>query len=600
MSLARLGTMLLLGAAIAGCDGGIYDRSDGGPVCPDCVADDASTRDAGLGPVPGEHEDACFDEVDNDLNGLSDCEEASCSADLVCCVGGASGSCCAPDGESRELSLLGCADGPAATCLASRADLLLFGGELPTVEDAALVPQGGTGHGGVALGEPLDLRAANVTFTATVEVPEPAMRCTECVDGAGIAVLPDLPASDQRAAVRFGVLATSSRDEVVVLVADEVVARAPLPVGSALLAIDVGVDGTAVARLGEVELARVEGLELPESAWLAVFGQSTNPSAGVERVRVRDARVTTYACDAPAAVVRRSAPVVPWSGATGWSPREVRHPSVATYTQAGSARAMMAFAHAGAIHLAQRTGAGEFRHASGDPGPPALPAPDGVASLSDPSLIADVDRFVLYFVGLGADGATRMWKTTGDPDFAQTFGAPAMVLDPVEFGLLGIDGVHVTPSGSGWALLARVDTGQDRRIVRFASADGLAWELHGGSLDAATLRMPRTDDLFAFDRDEVAGPALVTFPDARGNDVTRIYYAGRRGTRWSIGMLASLDGVRFRAVGAVLGPGEGFDALGVTDPDPVVEAGVLRVYYTGTDGASYRIGASGPAGTLGE
>lgn len=600
MHLARLGTTLLLLAALGGCgDAGLNDRGDAGPTCPDCAMDGAFP-DVGLGPVPEEQGDDCFDEVDNDLDGLTDCEEPLCAVELVCCVGSASGACCAPDGETRALSLASCADGPADGCFSGRTDLSFFGEDTPTVEDAALVPQGGTGHGGVALGGPIDLRAANVTFSATVAVPDRAMRCSDCVDGAGIAVLAELPPPGQRASARFGVLATGSRDEVVVLVADEVVARTSLPLGAALLDIELGVDGTAVARLGEAELARVEGLELPESAWLVVFGQNTNPSAGEERVRVRDATATTYACDAPAAVVRRPGPVVPWSGATGWSPREVRQPSVATYTQSGAERAMMAFAHAGDIYLAQRTGAGEFRHASADPGPPAFPLPEGVVAVSDPSLIADVDRFVLYFVGHGADGATRVWKTTGEPGFGQGFGAPAPVLDPVDFALLGVDGVHVTPSSSGWALLARVDTGQDRRIARFSSADGLEWELHGGSLEAATLRLPRTTDLFAFDRDEVAAPALVTFPDARGNHVTRVYYAGRRGTRWNIGLLASLDGVRFRPVGVVLGPGADFDALGVTDPEPVVEEGVLRVYYAGTDGASYRIGVSGPAGTLGE
>jgi hypothetical protein len=272
---------------------------------------------------------------------------------------------------------------------------------------------------------------------------------------------------------------------------------------------------------------------------------------------------------------------------------------VAIWDQDDTRRAMMAYAHAGSIYLAQRTGFGEFRHASGDPGPPAFALPESVVSVHDPSLLVEGTQLVLYFVGVDEDGASRVWKTTGEPGFSQTFGAFAMVLDPAARGLGGVDGIAVVRD-TGWTMVARVGSGSDRRIVRFTSSDSLQWDLAGGSLESATLRLPRTDDLFAFDRDEVAAPALVTFPDARGNAVTRLYYAGRRGTRWSIGMMASLDGVSFRPIGAVLGAGGGFDALGVSDPAPVDEDGVLRIYYAGGDGVSVRIGLSGPAGTLGE
>jgi hypothetical protein len=103
----------------------------------------------------------------------------------------------------------------------------------------------------------------------------------------------------------------------------------------------------------------------------------------------------------------------------------------------------------------------------------------------------------------------------------------------------------------------------------------------------------------AFDVDEVAAPALVAY---RG--LLRLYYAGRRGTRWAIGLMVSEDGIHWWPAngGAPILTGSGaamaFDALSVSDPDPVVVDPnpdvhgdeELRLYYTGSDGVNMAIG----------
>lgn len=592
MTLARFGTMVLV-LALAGCDDAYsWDRDGSG------VFDGATEPDAGGPALADERGAACYDGLDNDGNGQADCADVGCAANAECCVGSGDAACCDPVGATRSLPLDRCTGtGPALSCLGDDASLHLFGSELPVIESGAFVPQGGIAEGGVVLGDAIDPRGLDVTFDATIAAP--ANRCTDCVDGAGIAILDRLPMPGEHAVVLFGVIVTGSRDEVMVLVADEPVARAPLVEGEGAYRLELDVSGRGRATRNGALLAGIDGIALPSSARLAVFGRTQNRPAGVAAVSVISASATTRACDAPAAIVRRSSVIVPWSGTT-WSPREVRRPSVVAWSDAGTDKALMAFASEGTIYLAQRTGAGEFRSAASDPGPPAFELPSELASARDPWLVLEDTRFLLYFVGVDATGATSVWRTTGSPGYQTIFGAPARVLEPSLFDLASVDAPAITIGDPSWALIARVGTGQDQRLVRFVSADGESWTLRGGSVESATLRVPRTDDLFAFDRDEVGAPASVIVPDWSGRPIERVYYAGRRGTRWSIGLLVSATGDDFRAMGAVLEPGQGFDALGVADPAPLLEGSTLRLYYAGTDGSTWRIGVAGPAGTLGE
>lgn len=593
MRVARLGMDLRTLAACALLTLSACDAAIGVDLPPDAGADamGPALQDGGLA-MPGEWDELCYDEVDNDLNGATDCDEASCQANVVCCVGSARGECCDPSGTTSTLSF-GCAEGPASDCVTSDPAPTFFGAATPLIEDGALVPNGGAGHGGVVLRE-IDPRATNIVFDATIEVPE--MRCgTDCVDGAGIALLDEVPQPGAPAFVRFGVLVSGSREEVVVLLGDEPIARAPIEVGASGYRIELDVAGGAVAFAGESELARVSDLDLPSRAVLAIFGRTQNRGPNEDAIRVRAASVTTRSCDAPAALARSPAPVLPWSGTT-WDPRDVRRPSVVTYDD-GAPRALMAYAHGGQIHLAGRTAFGEFRAASGDPSPPALSLPAEIVEARDPWLLVHQARFVLFFTGLDADGRSSVFKATGHADHTQSFGAPAEVLDPAAHGYDAIDGASVRIGDGVWTMVARVHLGDEHLFVRFESADeGLTWALAG-----SPLRAPRRDDLFAFDRDELASPALVQHLDERGRLIERLYYAGRRGTAWRIGLLVSSDGERWRAVGPVLEPSAGgFDALGVMDPAPIVEADQLRLYYAGTDGTRIRIGMAGPAGTVGE
>ncbi len=591
MTLARLGTIALL-LGLAGCiPAPGAEAPDGGSTPPDAAA---PRSDAGV--AAPELGDRCYDGVDDDLDGAADCADSDCASNAVCCVGSGADGCCDPIGTTIELPLA-CADQDASACFASDPSLSVFGEVLPVIESGALVPQGGRVDGGVVIGDAIDPRGVDITLTATIDTP--ANRCTDCADAAGIGLLDRLPAPGEQAIVLFGVVATGSRAEITVIVADEVVARTPLTPGSASYRLEMDVSGHGRVLVGEAMIAELDSVPLPMSLRAAVFGRTENRPADVSAVSVTQASVTLKPCDAPTAIVRRSTPVVPWSGST-WTPREVRRPSVVTWVEDTTTKRLMAFAFEGAIYLAQRTAGGEYRNASFDPGPPAFELPAELVEARDPWLVIEDARFHLYFVGVDESGATSVWRASGGSVWDTTFGTAEKVLDPAAFEIASIAAPAVVVGDPTWSMIARAGTERGPRLVRWISTDGVEWTLRGGSLDAATWRAPQPDDLFAFARDDLGAPALVTMLDRQQRPVQRLYYAGRRGTRWSIGLMVSSDGDRFLPLGRVLDGGVGFDALGVADPAPVVEDGSLLLYYAGTDGSAWKIGVAGPAGTVGE
>lgn len=596
MRLARLGTRSLLAAAgvflaaLAACDGGSPLAEDGGArIDAPGAGIDGGSGDAAP-PPQDEVAGACFDAIDNDDDLSTDCADMGC-AGASCCVGSSDPSCCAETPVDRPIFMLMCDDGAAGDCLDPSVSSALFGSVTPTIERGALVPQGGTGHGGVSLPEPIDPRAQNLELRATIVVPE--NRCTDCADGAGLGIFGELP--DAQSPVLVGAVISGSLGEVLVIVADEIVARVPLETGERTLALRVDVAGTVRVMDDDRTVGEINGVALPERMWSAVFGRTDNRGAGIDAIGVLDAQLSTTRCEVPSALVRRATPVVPWSGTTTWTPQEVRGPSVATYVDA-TERIFMVYAFEGQIYGARRTGIGEFRSDSGDPGNPLLALPSDIVRASDPSIVAENMRFHLYFTGTDASGVSRIYKALGESDWSETFGVPAVVVEPGPIGATSVDGASVIVGNPSWHMVLRAFDEDGMRIVELTGDDeGLDW---GGP---RTVREPQGADLFAFDRDEVAAPAMISFADLRGRPLDRLFYAGRRGTRWSIGLLTRDAGGGWRPIGPVLeGSDTGFDALGVTDPAPVVEAGALRFYYAGTDGDGFAIGEAGPAGTVGE
>lgn len=599
MRVARLGTLAL--CLVAACDVGPHV---GEALDADVIAgrDAAPASDAAPPPwtqepeVPGQ---LCYDGVDNDGDGAPDCADPGCAGiEPVCCVGESDEACCAEDGETLALVIpSSCGDGAVSSCeLAPH--LTFFGAPLPVLEDGGLVPQGDEGHGGVALGPPIDARSARFALEATIDAP--ATRCLDCVDAAGIGLLDALPAAGAPASVRLGVLVVGARDEVVVLLADEVVRRVPLVTGPQVYRVGVDAGRRAWVQLpGDTAPFEIDAVDMPAALAPAVFGRTQNRPAGVAAINVRGASIERVACEIPSAVVRRGEAVFP-ADDSAFSAFTLGRPSVVRVSDESTGLRVVAEV-AGSIHLLASTGFGDLRGQDGlDPGPVVLAPIDDEVRLSDPWLSAEETPLSLYFVSTDELGDTAIHRADGALVGTVGFTRRETLLRASALpGVSALGAPTVWGAGEARTMIAavRTDDGASRLVAFAPSGVDAIWSFRGGSLETAIVRAPASDDLFAFDRDSVGAPAVIAVTDVRGRSMWRLYYAGTRGTRASIGMLASGDGATWRPLGAILeGDETGFDALGATDPAPFLTEGQVELLYRGVGGSLPAFGRAGSAG----
>ena len=210
----------------------------------------------------------------------------------------------------------------------------------------------------------------------------------------------------------------------------------------------------------------------------------------------------------------------------------------------------------------------------------------------DPWLTVTDASLVLFFAAEQNDGVTYLYRANGMAGFVPEFAPPVEVVDPGTLGLAAIASPTVWSEGAGssderWTMIARATypDGERTFIWLDGGSEGTAWTL-GGTVFGA-----RPSEVDAFDRDDLAEPALVRTTNPRGETVFALYYAGRRGSRWRIGLAVSEDLVGWRRVGPVLsGADVGFDAIGVRSPAPRPSAGGFDLFYLGTDGREHAYG----------
>jgi len=583
-----------------GADAGTGIVLDGGPT----AANDAGFSDGGGGgadggsmpPSTGEYDDrsglngaaarmGCFDGLDNDGDGASDCSDTSCQLNVPsCCVGQSSETCCDP-GVTQSLGLDTC-DGPLADCVDAAA-FATFGSPVPTVREGALVPGGQMSDSGALFLTELDPRRGSLRLRATIasSLSAPDAGLVEMV-GVGFVDASVDPASVSRVVPLAGVVVSRNRQEILLMVAGEVAQRWSLGVETAITYV-LELDPLGRVRLStEPSIANAD-IPLAVSAPVrgVVYGRTANPTELTAPARVLDVQITPSVCDMPAALSRTADTVVPAPLETpGWADRHVAisEPDILRYFDPpGTEVVAMALNVDGEIHLA-RPGLGGFTLESRI-GEPVLPAPtedwalDGV---SDPALAFDGSELHLYFTGW-RDGLGTIAHGIWDP-VSERF----ILQGPVP----GLQATETTGYSAatpfdidGVAHMAlRVDDGESHRLS--------VYRMEEPALTIATVRQTSSSDVFAFDRDEVDAPTVL-YRDG----VYRMYFAGRRGTRWSIGLLVSDDGLAWRQTSenAVLtASGSGYDALGVRSPSVDVSGGLVHLYHTGDDGERLRIGAA--------
>ncbi len=568
---------------------------------------------------------ACLDFEDNDLNGLMDCEEQDCRSSAVsasCCVGRTDEACCTTE---RVDEVTGSGAAPATLHLRDQT-LTTMGGTvypgaiLTTCDvrvDAAFAPIGNDSLSGyLALPSGYAPRSGYLTIEARIgleerEVGEPAAAGFGIFSSDGLGPI---------ARPLVAVVVSGAGREVRVVEGDRVVASRALGVGACASSMRYRLRLTPE---GSYEVYAVSpGAEEPSappiftgrtdpraSVRVAMFGQQRNPDTA-PLAWVSDLRVIERGCDRlapdrrPRAVLDEGAHDVT---DLAIFPRFEPDPSPEA-DPPGYEALVLSDGHL--YWMAIRSSDGGLASAvSGVPfaNELRLDWPGSVRITGLAVALSHGEHQV--FLAATVDGSgPAIYRTTYTPSMTagqpgSLGAAPTRVADETMLGREGAISIDApsalfVPIVDRVVLVGRVrfsDGHSELRILPTLAMDGEIAATPAVGRDPAgvttqgLLRANAWSTETAFDRDEVSDPQLFEV-----NGVVRVLYAGRRGTRWSIGeIVASPDFTHFIPVDAepLLAPsGDGFDALGVRAPRRVRRGGVDWLYFLGTDGTTQRVG----------
>lgn len=547
--LARIGALTLLLHAACSSPSGV---GDGGPPL-DIDADMAS--DAGVA------------SVDGGALPFAGCESPDANRE-ACCVDSPSTSCCNPNTRPIALDTRSCSDGQELGAC-TEAPVQVFGTNAPTVlADGNVVGGSGPNFSGLALGNGFDPRGTNGTLNTWVDVPD--MRCRdECIDVVGVTFLDRVPQGFEEARVRFGVLINGSRNRVQVIEGGEVVQTYNLSAGE--FEIRSRIDGTFEADIPSTEGERRYTTRLEPGERLVPAVITRNEDPGPEGfVTLQSARFTSQTCDAPRAITSDETPALP----------SVDGRPAVLFREDGSLSVFVT--NNGAIERVDRDTGGALGAAS------VALSPDANETFEDPWLVEHGDNLWLYAMqtdGIGERALVRVPAQAGEVFDRADLEVLVRPTDELP-GILDLHSPSVVEREEQLAIYAQAELdGGGNALVELRTADGVQW------VHVRTLREPRPDDLYGFERDEVADPAVV-----HAGGLYRLYFAGRQGTRWTIALMVSPDLSNWYDVGPVLSPDdEGYDALAVRGPAPYVNTGDrVSLYYVASDGVLPVLGLATP------
>jgi predicted GH43/DUF377 family glycosyl hydrolase len=478
------------------------------------------------------------------------CRAGGCPTLPSCCT--LNTACCEPIADASIPPLVdfaGCA-GTIESC--GLESLRGFGSA--QVREGRLAPDGMMADSGVVIGSPVDLRVHRVTVTAKLESTACRGTCVEAA-GFGFAHAPlDGPLVRPVAAL----LASSDRRSVSLLVGDRIVASWPMTSDSETWSLAFEPSGRVLVD-GPATAARFDGMPVARAS-LVAYGR--NDALRETGARIDDIETAVELCDVPSAWNARETIAL--------APTAVDSPSVFGE--------VIAWADRGSIYAADLDGT------VWNQGDPILVGTQfhDEGGVSDPEIVFRAGEWNLFYTATSHNGIRSIGRAVASvpgpfvPDGSPVLQAAAARDEE------GLDMPTVAEVFDGrWVLIARVRSPENRTSLEsFVSTDGKTFVRLGGALPATTTRSAGGPSL-AFDAHEVADPSLVIV-----NGAYHLFFAGRRGTRSSIGLLLS-DDLRFwRAIdGAVLEPDGAIDRVGVRAPDAMVDAsGVVHLYYVGDDG----------------
>ncbi len=561
-------------------DGGLTQGADGGPQTgPSDAAIIDGSMDAGAFTVPPEDLDACFNGIDDDSNDLTDCADAACGASAYCCVGSGTAACCTSPRISQDADFASCAGTDPRAC--STSPLSWFGTPRPTLEDDRFVPNGDTiDDSGLVLGESLDPTRELVQLRAIITAPLDG--CRDCLDVVALG-LADRPAADDvRVVPDVAVMVRASRGDYALVVAGEVVWTAQLTDADPHdYSLTVSPEGDATLSVDGAPMFSTDVTPRRDRAAL-LYGRTHNRDGLTARARVTEVSLRSSGCDIPSAMDRNGSAVIPFDGVP-WGARVASNPSI---LREGD-ELLVAFALDRDIHLARRAADGTWSLAgSGQLAFPSLEAEAG-ERLRDPELVRESDRYALYLTQETMAGP-RIVRAEGETGYVERFGALSPIALPTDAE--GAESPSVIDFNGARYLAIRATDAGDSVIALLTATDATGSTFVWADATLADSIVVRQADGFdRFDYDEVGDPELAV----DGANILRLFYAGRRGTRWGIGTRVSGDGATWRAPvdGAVLtGSGVGHDSLWARHPSVSLSPAGMEMFYTASNGVTVDIG----------
>ena len=508
------------------------------------------------------------------------CTAPDCTAFASCCV--ATGRCGKPLDQTPLPDALffdQCAGQTVDTCAQSAGSVAtVFGAQEPVLTDRGLVPNGSpTSEGGALLGDVVDLGSIRVIVDFQFALP---VGCDGvCLESAGVAFSKDAGAN-QFAGAEVGLLLSGSREVVSLIIGGQVAAAYDAGPGSSVWRLALSPNGVVeVTRDGVRQGAYPFDVEQLREARLAVFGRNLVADSNSAAV----AWITTQAelTDNPRVWTERFPMIVTVDGNVDPTLMMGSEPSLA----AGPQLVTVAFELDGQIFIGEADDAGQVSFSAPGPLPAVFPTEDFEAGgVDDPELVWLLDSLFVFYTAYDQNGVGRIASATVSDGVAQKGLAP--ILEP-EGNVISYESPTVVYR-AGLFLM----------VVKATSSSG-ATELHSfyspdpqtgwaRIVDGALEELTRVDD----PTEEITSPSLIVH-----NSAYQLYYARRRGTRWSIELAVSDELVLWRPLGESLGAsGEGFDAMGARGADALSVNDAVEMVYVGQDGVGFHLGfASRPA-----
>ncbi len=519
------------------------------------------------------------------------CSAANCEALRSCCVG--NGTCCTDinvTGVPQMADFSECDGTDPASCLALQGwSAENFGPRPAAVHDGALYPGGDeTGDSGLVISSLLDLSSHRIRVSANFGA---ASSCRDdCLEGVGMGFSSEheLPAhiSGDIALVYSG-----SLGQVRLMLGGNVVAQEPMTEQQERWTLELQPSGRALVFADRADSEAV--FDVPYSpkaaSRLLLFGRNRDPAAD-DGASLSELAVQVAVCDIPGGWRDRGAVTIRRLDGREWLPETMASPSVA-YDSAGLG--FLAIEVDGAIHLARRLAGddAEFQLLTPTSTPDVTASMVreslglDVAALRDPWLLWDGAQWNLYFAVDRGDQGSELAMVRSQPD-GTLAPAESLTFD----GTVGeLDAPSVVLHELGyWVMIARERT-TIQQLAIFASLDGLRWGRSAAGQLGPFMSATAAASPDNFHADGVDSPSL-----SLHNGAWQLYYAGRRGTRWAIGLLVSDDLLLWRhvpAAGPVLAPvGTGFERLAVSQPAAVARDSGVELFYMGSDGHRSQVG----------